>query len=357
MSQPDQARAASITPKLLAWYAVHQRIFPFRGTRDPYRVWLSEIMLQQTRTQTVGAYYERFLQAFPDVQALAKAQEQQVLKAWEGLGYYTRARNLHKAAQQIVAAGGAFPQTAAAWRALPGIGPYTAAAIASIAFDEPVPAMDGNLNRVISRLFLVEEDIGRPSVKRHLQALGEMLMPQTGAGDMNQALMDLGATLCLPGTPDCARCPLNADCRAYQEAEPADLPVIQAKKPPTQVDVSVVLLLCEGRVLLLQRNEALLRGLYVFLLYEGDSGPAAALMSVRKYAPRQIFVEELGAARHVFTHRVWKMRIYVARAKACQPMEGGVWADAHMLRSLPLPVAMEAAKQLALGLLATGDTQ
>jgi len=337
-----------ITRRLLAWYDRHQRAFPFRGTREPYRVWLSEIMLQQTRTETVGPYYECFLALFPDVHALARASEQEVLKAWEGLGYYNRARNLHKAARLVAGElQGIFPTTSAKLRQLPGVGPYAAAAIASIAYDEPVPAMDGNLNRVISRLFLVEEDIGTPSVRRQLYDLGLSLMPARRAGDMNQALMDLGATICLPGTPDCARCPLQADCKSFQEGDPASLPVMQAKRPPRQVDVAVCLLFCDGKVLLVRRQEALLRGLYVFLLHEGDAGPAAALMRVRRFAPRNIFVEEVGAARHVFTHRVWNMRIYVARATACLPVKDGVWADLETLASLPLPVAMRAAKQAA----------
>ena len=344
----DGAAARRIISGLLAWYDNNKRAFPFRGTKDPYRVWLSEIMLQQTRTETVGPYYERFLARFPDVFTLAKAEEQQVLKAWEGLGYYTRAHNLHRAARMVAEEyQGVFPSTSAELRRLPGVGPYAAAAIASIAYDEPVPAMDGNLNRVISRLFLVEEDIGIPSVKRRLHALGLSLMPAVRSGDMNQALMDLGATICLPGTPDCARCPLKGDCKAYREGEPSELPLMQAKKPPVQVEVAVCLLFCQGRVLLVQRKEALLRGLYVFLLHEGDAGPAAALMSARKVARRQIFVEEAGQARHVFTHRVWNMRIYTARADSCAEVEGCVWADEDMLKSLPLPAAMNAARAIA----------
>ena len=203
----DAARPGRITAKLLAWYDVHQRSFAFRGTKAPYRIWLSEMMLQQTRTETVVPYYERFLTLFPDVFALAAAPLEQVLKAWEGLGYYTRARNLHRTANIVAGElDGVFPKTAKELQALPGIGPYAAAAIASIAYDEAIPAMDGNLNRVISRLFLVQEDIGSPAVKRRLQELGQSLMPLTRAGDMNQALMDLGATICLFGIPDCGRC-------------------------------------------------------------------------------------------------------------------------------------------------------
>ena len=188
---------------LLAWYDAHGRVLPFRGTKDPYRIWLSEIMLQQTRTETVGAYYTRFLARFPDVFALADAPEQDVLKCWEGLGYYSRARNLHKAAKQVAQQyHGSFPADLDALRALPGVGDYTAAAVASIAFDLPAPAMDGNLTRVLSRFHGVREDVGMPSVKRRLLDLAQGDMPPVRCGDFNQALMDLGATVCIPGTPD-----------------------------------------------------------------------------------------------------------------------------------------------------------
>lgn len=349
---PEAARAQAITRDLLAWYQKHQRSFVFRGTKDPYRIWLSEIMLQQTRTETVGPYYQRFLDLFPDVQALAQASQQQVLKAWEGLGYYTRARNLHQTAQLVAQEhGGVFPQSAKALQALPGIGPYAAAAIASIAYDEPVPAMDGNLTRVISRLFLVQEEVGVPAVKRRLLSLGQLLMPEQGAGDMNQALMDLGATICLPGTPDCDACPLTADCRVFQEADPSRLPVVQAKKPPTPVEVGVLLLMCEGKVLLIQRKADLLKGLYVFLLHEGASDINAVKKEAEKQLPDIGEIREIGQARHVFTHRVWNMRIYATRASSCVPVAQGTWASAEDIRALPLPGAMRAAKDLALRLL------
>ena len=352
----ETLKSTAITRKLLAWYDVNQRSFAFRGTRNPYRIWLSEMMLQQTRTETVVPYYERFLQLFPDVFSLAAAPLESVLKAWEGLGYYTRARNLHKTAN-IVAGdlGGMFPQTAKELQTLPGVGPYAAAAIASIAYDEAIPAMDGNLNRVISRLFLVQEDIGSPAVKRRLRELGQSLMPGTRAGDMNQALMDLGATICLPGTPDCGRCPLQADCRALKEADPALLPVMQAKKPPVQVPMGVLLLFCDNKVLLMQRKAALLKGLYVFLLHEGADDAGSLETAAKKLVPALEGIRELGKARHVFTHRVWNMRIYAAQARECVPVAGGIWADAALLDSLPVPVAMKAAQAQALTILKTAS--
>ena len=347
-----ESKAGRITGSLLAWYGLNKRAFPFRGTKDPYRVWLSEIMLQQTRTETAGPYYERFLERFPDLAALARAGEEEVLKAWEGLGYYTRARNLHRAAKMVAGEmGGVFPLSAQGLQELPGVGPYAAAAIASIAYDEPVPAMDGNLNRVISRLFLVEEEVSSPRAKRRLLELGRALMPRAGAGDMNQALMDLGATVCLPGTPDCLRCPLRGDCLAYRDGDPARLPVIKEKKPPAVIPVGVALLQQGDRMLLIRRQQALLRGLYVFLLTEGDGGEAAALAAARQVSPLAGQAAGLGTARHVFTHRVWEMRLYHFLTDACPPVEGGVWATAAEIRALPLPTAMNAARKAALFIL------
>ncbi len=347
----DRAKARKITGILMDWYAKNQRSFAFRGTKDPYRVWLSEIMLQQTRTDTAGPYYERFLRQFPDVFALAKAGEDEVLKAWEGLGYYTRARNLHKTAKLIAESGGVFPNTSAALQQLPGVGPYAAAAIASIAFDEPVPAMDGNLNRVISRLFLITEDAGSPKGKSVLRGLGEDLMPETGAGDMNQALMDLGATICLPGTPDCAVCPVSAHCAAYLTDDPSRLPVMKAKPQPKQVPVAVVIAHHAGQVLLTKRKEALLKGLYVFLLNEGDDSEDGALAVLNKHHLTANNLKEVGAARHVFTHRVWQMRVYLADVKPLGKMDSLVPADAQTLSNLPLPTAMSKARQTAMDFL------
>jgi len=336
-----------ITHALLRWYDQSRRSLAFRGTRDPYRVWLSEIMLQQTRAQTVEGYYTRFLAQFPDVFALSRAQEQEVLKAWEGLGYYSRARNLHRAARMVVDAfGGQFPNTAEALRQLPGVGPYTAAAVASIAFDEPVPAIDGNLIRVLSRLYLVEEDVGIPSVKRHLYELGRALMPEPRAGDMNQALMDLGATICLPGTPDCAACPLTPYCMAYQDGEPERLPILPRKKPPREVPVAVVLLRYGDRVFVTRRTQALLKGLYVFYLLEGEE-EAGVRRHLAAHGVQVQSLAEIGQARHIFTHRVWHMRIYRCDVRTDAMPGDGLWVTRQEMDALPFPTAMKAAKALA----------
>lgn len=336
---------------LLAWYDQHRRTLPFRGTKDPYRIWVSEIMLQQTRTETVGAYYQRFLVQFPDVFALAAAPEQEVLKAWEGLGYYSRARNLRKAAGVVVSEyGGVFPADLEKLRALPGVGDYTAAAVASIAFDLPAPAMDGNLTRVLARVHGVRQDVGIPSVKRKLRALGEEDMPAVRCGDFNQGLMDLGATLCTPGTPDCDNCPLRVRCDAYAKGDADMLPIKAAGAPPKELSVGLAIVTYGARTLLLERKEALLKGLWVFPLTEEGAEPAKMEMRLKQLGVQAHFKETLGPARHVFTHRIWNMTVYHYIAKE-QTAREGRWVSLGEMNALPLPTAVRAAKNWAAGLL------
>ncbi len=339
-------------PMLLSWYDENRRILPFRGTRDPYAVWISEIMLQQTRTDTVCAYYLRFMKRFPDVSSLAQADEQEVLKLWEGLGYYSRARNLHKAAKIIQSQyGGRFPTRYEGIRSLPGVGDYTAAAIASIAYHLPYPAIDGNLTRVLSRVHGIREDVDRPAAKQLIRKAGEAEIDRNRPGDWNQALMDLGASICVPGTPDCAVCPLSSHCDACRQGDAAQLPIRSAAKPPVPIDVGVGLIIAEGHVLTLKRESALLKGLWVFLLNEGDSTPEgmqkkAKQMGVDECAP--VFLCE---ARHVFTHRIWNMKLYRIDLPAIPRRITGQWADAQMLSDLPMPAAMKAARKAAMEIL------
>ena len=343
-------------PTLLPWYAKNKRVLPFRGTRDPYAIWVSEIMLQQTRTETVAGYYARFLQRFPTVARLAAAQEQEVLKYWEGLGYYSRARNLHKAARLIMSAhGGAFPAEHEAVRALPGIGDYTAAAICSIAFGQPWPAIDGNLTRVLSRMHGIREDVDIPSVKRRIAALARENIDRENPGDWNQALMDIGATICLPGTPDCAKCPMRGQCDACAAGDADMLPLRAAARPPVPVDVGVALVTCGGRILVQQREAALLRGLWVFVLNEGNSSREGLEKKLRAWAIAPRRVHPLGEARHVFTHRVWNMRLYHFEADAAPVLKNCRWEDPAGIAALPLPTAMRAARREALRLLAAEE--
>jgi A/G-specific adenine glycosylase len=265
---------------LLKWYAQHQRALPWRGAPDPYHVWVSEIMLQQTQVETVIPYYRRWLERFPTVAALAAASQQSVLALWEGLGYYSRARNLHRAAQQVqTELGGALPRTAAGLRALPGIGRYTAGAIASIAFGEDSAVLDGNVKRVLARVYDFREDVKSPAGEKKLWALAESLLPPGRAGDYNQALMDLGATVCKPRLPDCPRCPVNALCAAYRLGVQHVRPVMPARKTvPRRVHLGAVVGK-RGRVLIEQRADSgLLGGLWAF--------PAVALPPEAERAPR-----------------------------------------------------------------------
>ena len=339
-------------PLLLDWYDANRRVLPFRGTRDPYAVWISEIMLQQTRTDTVSGYYTRFLNRFPDIASLAQADEQEVLKYWEGLGYYSRARNLHKAAQIMQREyGGRFPAAYEGIRALPGVGDYTAAAVASIAYRLPYPAIDGNLIRVLARVHGVREDVDRPSVRRLIRELGEREIDRDRPGDWNQALMDLGATICVPGTPDCARCPLQAQCDAYAQGDADQLPIRAAARPPVPVDVGVGLVIADGRVLTIKRDAALLKGLWVFLLSEGDSTPEGMARRLEALGMQANRITPLGEARHVFTHRIWNMQLYRVDLSAVPQRMIGQWADAQTLTELPLPTAMKAARRAAMDIL------
>ena len=296
---------------LLAWYDAVRRDLPWRHTRDPYRIWLSEIMLQQTRTETVKSYYNRFLALFPTVADLAHAPQEQVLKAWEGLGYYSRARNLQKAAQVIMSVhGGAFPASYEGLLSLPGVGPYTAGAIGSIAFGLRIPAVDGNVYRVASRFYGIREDVGRPVVQRRIRDLVTADIPADRPGDYNQALMELGATLCHPGEPDCDDCPWRGLCDAAREGDAALLPIHEKKRPPRQMDVAVCLLTWKRRVLVTRRDERMLGGLYVFCLLEDETRPERAEALLREAGLPCRFTEDLGRARHVFTHRVWEMQLW-----------------------------------------------
>ena len=338
------------TQALLKWYDENKRTLPWRGAKDAYAVLVSEIMLQQTRAAAVIPYYGRFMEALPTVEALAACSEERLLKLWEGLGYYSRARNLHKAAKEVVSSySGVFPADYDALRALPGVGDYTAAAVASIAFDLPAPAMDGNLTRVLSRFHGIREDVGIPSVKRRLLDLAREDMPSVRCGDFNQALMDLGAMVCVPGTPDCEACPLRPLCNAYQAGDAEDLPVKTAAKPPKEIPLAAVIVTCRGRVWMRERKEALLRGLWVYCLAEGGKQNDAekALASLGIQAEHR---QNLGHARHVFTHRIWNMTVYHFEADSTNCKEGRFVSLPEML-SLPMPTAMRFAREQALKLL------
>ena len=293
---------------LLDWYDAHAREMPWRGHPDPYAVWVSEIMLQQTQVETVRGYFVRFLGAFPTVAALAAAPQQQVLKMWEGLGYYTRARNLQKAAQAVMAQGGALPGTLEGWAALPGVGPYTAAAIASICFGAFAPVVDGNVARVFARFLGWDDDFSRPPARARLAAWLRPHIEASGRpGDFNQAMMDLGATLCAPRAPSCGQCPLRRGCLASREGRQGEFPFKPAKKAvPTRQAVAVLARDGAGRVLFTHRTaEGLLSGLWELPNGAVTRAPTRrdALRVLREQAgllPAR--VESLGTFSHVFSH-------------------------------------------------------
>ena len=252
-----------MTKNLLQWFARAKRPMPWRAAPSPYACWLSEIMMQQTTYQTVLPYYERFLKKFPDVASLASADERAVLKAWEGMGYYARARNLHKAARKIASEG--WPQSAAAWAAVPGVGPYTAAALASVLAGEKVPVVDGNVARVFARYWRLDDDFRKlPARARLAERLRPYIARTDAPGDFNQAMMELGALVCTPANPACGECPLSRACAARKAGVQADYPRRAEKKPlPVRKVTAAVVADGKGKVLLVENREGgLLKGLW-----------------------------------------------------------------------------------------------
>ena len=316
---------------LLLWYRDNARDLPWRRQPTPYRVWISEIMLQQTRVAAVLDYYRRFLQAAPTVEDLAALPEDALMKLWQGLGYYSRARNLQKAARQIVEErGGVFPNTYEEIRALPGVGDYTAGAVASIAFGLPVPAVDGNVLRVVTRITGDEGEITAPAVKKRITAALAQVIPLDAPGAFNQALMELGATVCLPnGAPLCERCPAAHLCRAFQEGTTHLIPKKAPKKPRKVVELRVYLLFCGDKVALRRRGKrGLLAGLWE---YPNQAGGGLEPLTQWGIVPRSVV--PVGVGKHVFSHIEWHMGALAVEAAETSLPEGWVWADQAGLRS------------------------
>ncbi|MBN1858229.1 A/G-specific adenine glycosylase [Candidatus Bipolaricaulota bacterium] len=306
---------------LLDWYAVEARDLPWRRTRDPYAILVSEIMLQQTRVDTVGRYYQRFLEQFPTVDALASAPLDQVLKAWEGLGYYRRAHALHAAAIHLVEQHeGRVPSSANALRRLPGVGPYTAAAVASIAFGRDEPVLDGNVVRVLTRLFAIPGDINRPETRRRLQSTAAALLPAGRAGDFNQSLMDLGSQVCVPRKPACASCPLSGLCSAYGQRRETDFPMRAPRRKIPHRDIVAGIIWDrepyspEAKILISKRHHGdMLGGLWEFP--GGHVEPAETLEAALMRELREelaIAVTEISSfmqVKHAYTH--FRMTLHV----------------------------------------------
>lgn len=324
----------------LDWYDEKKRHLPWRMNTDPYRVWISEIMLQQTRVDTVIDYYYRFMEEFPTIHALATADEEKLLKVWEGLGYYSRARNLQAAAKQMVADfAGKMPDTVEEIASLKGIGPYTTGAIASISFGLPEPAIDGNVMRVVSRLFEIEADIAKASSRKVFDEAMRKIIPKVAPGDFNQALMDLGSSVCTPKKPECPVCPLKDFCLAYKDDKMTDFPVKTKKQPPKPVYyVAAAIENSQGEFWLVQRPEnGLLAKMWTFPLLEIDekhyqqlksgfnkeeSLQMELLVAEEDKAEQVLPFEEahviwqkrhLGEVTHVFSHLKWHLLLFYGR--------------------------------------------
>jgi A/G-specific adenine glycosylase len=348
--RPARAKRADPAADLLVWYDRHRRVLPWRARpgeqADPYAVWLSEIMLQQTTVQAVKAYYERFLARWPKVEDLARAPIEDVMKEWAGLGYYSRARNLHACAQKVAAEhGGRFPSDEAGLRALPGIGPYTAAAIAAIAFDQRAVVVDGNVERVVTRLFEIAEPL--PQAKPAIRAKADALTPDARAGDFAQAMMDLGATICTPRKPACALCPLSAGCGARAQGTQETYPRKGAKTPrPTRAGALFYARRADGKALVRTRPpKGLLGGMDEFpgTEWRADFNPAAP--EVPTLAPLPAEWRRLpGAVEHVFTHFALTLTVFTADlpARARAP-DGARWVDEAALEGEALPSVMRKA--------------
>ena len=342
-------------PYLLHWYKHNARVLPWREDPSAYHVWVSEIMLQQTRVEAVRGYYMRFLDALPGVKELAECPDDRLMKLWEGLGYYSRARNLKKAAGVICEQyGGVLPDEVTELRKLPGIGDYTAGAIASIAFHKPEPAVDGNLLRVLSRVSGSRENIDFPEVRKRMAAELKAVMPKEESGELNQAIMDIGATVCIPnGAPHCEECPLMHLCAAYREDTVSEIPVREAKKARRVEQRTVFLIECEGGILLHKRPpKGLLAGLWE---YPNISGYVK-----RKEIPSVIFeilraedtvritsCGRLSDAKHIFTHIEWQMQVYEIKAEGISalPEDYVVVTEEEMKEKYSVPSAFAEVKK------------
>jgi A/G-specific adenine glycosylase len=353
----DAAWVEELRRALLRWFEAHKRPTPWRDNPDPYRVWISEVMLQQTQTATVIPYFERFIGRFPTVQALADAPLEEVLRYWEGLGYYARARNLHKAAQQIVQNGGRLPTTAEQLRELPGIGEYTAGAIASIAFGQPTPVVDGNVMRVLARLLWLKGDLKTTAAQKQLWQLSAQLIDPQRPGDFNQAMMELGSTVCTPTQPRCGECPVSHLCAAYQRNQPTAVPEPSRRVPTRQVvDVSAIVER-EGQFLLAQRApEGLWGGLWEFPRATRQGRESLETVAIRAAAQVGLQAEPfwiLTSVKHTVTYSRIQLYGYLCAWQSGEAQLGAyvnlVWATPAELGSYPLSAPQRRLAQSLIG--------
>jgi A/G-specific adenine glycosylase len=347
---PDPKIRVALAELLLAWFARQAHRFLWRQGRTPYHVWVAVVMLQQTRVETVVPYYERFLACFPTIGALAEAPLEEVLKVWEGLGYYTRARNLHAAARQIVSTNdGQLPDTCEGLLALPGVGRYTAGAVASIAFGRDVAAVDGNVRRILCRVFAIREDVSRVATQRELETLATSLLPPGRAGKFNEALMELGAVVCTPRAPRCDRCPLRDLCCACAQGEPETLPVRRSRRRvPHYEAAAAVTVRADGCVLVAQRKaDDMLGGLWEFpggKREVDETLPECLVREMREELDVEVEVGELlTVVKHAYSHFRLTLHVFRCRLAAGEPrcLECAAfrWATLAELDALPMSVA------------------
>ncbi len=311
----------AIVLPLLKWYDENKRILPWRGSRNPYQIWVSEIMLQQTRVEAVKPYFDRFIRRLPDVESLAEISEEELLKLWEGLGYYNRVKNMQKAARIIMDEWeGKMPCDYELLLKLPGIGNYTAGAIASIAFEKQAAAVDGNVLRIITRLTADNSDVLSEKFKKQIQEELLQVIPKDRPGDFNQALMELGATVCLPnGLPKCENCPWHDMCEARKQGRLDEIPCKKKKKART-MEEKTVLLLRDGEKTLIRKRpqQGLLAGLFEFPMFDGKLTAEEIRSEAEKLGYRALYVEELTQAVHVFSHKEWHMKGYLVKVEASE---------------------------------------
>lgn len=320
----------SIADILLRWYEECKRDLPWRKDKDPYKIWVSEVMLQQTRVEAVKDYFERWMVRFPTLESLAGAQEEEVIQYWQGLGYYSRARNLLQGVREVSASyGGQVPQSKKDVAGLAGVGDYTAGAILSIAYNQKEPAIDGNVLRVFSRLYCIEGEISSPLVKRQIRELVEREMAVDHPGDFNQALMDLGATICIPKTPRCTLCPLENCCCAKDKGVQQQLPVKKKKMPPLPVRLVAGVLQSGESFLLRRRGQGLLGGMWEFPAVEIPAGADEMMVFQQAFFQETGQEIELGnllfQCIHTFSHRKWDISFY-----HCSASPGLIPADSHI---------------------------
>jgi len=335
--------------QLLDWYETNKRSLPWRKTEDPYAVWVSEVMLQQTQVSTVIPYYERFLIEFPDVRQLAAADLQKVLKAWEGLGYYARARNLHRSAGVVRDTyGGSIPGEWKPFRALPGVGDYIASAVLSIAFGQPYAVVDGNVKRVLARLLRIKAPVNAPRYHAEFKSAADRLLDKTAAGNFNQALMELGALVCTPRQPLCRQCPLEDHCLARSKRQQAQYPRRLSGRTVPRYRIAVGVVLKKNRLLITQRKpDGLLGGLWEFpggKIKKGESAEAAVRREIKEEVNLTVgAVQRLARVKHAYTHFKVDMDVFICRFESGRVRLNGPvdfrWVTVAGIERFPLPKA------------------